>query len=91
MVLTRCCLVDHCCWSQDGTTEKIVADLEQTWLKSQQTNNPDLIIRHLAIGEAELTRFEQLGSDGLFSGDPRVLGPPRLASGGRAALQGRVR
>ena len=35
-------------WSQAGDTEKTVADLEQTWLKSQQTNNPDLIARHLA-------------------------------------------
>ena len=30
-------------WSQDGT-EKAVAALEQQWLKSQQTNNPDLLV-----------------------------------------------
>jgi ketosteroid isomerase-like protein len=35
-------------WSQSGGTEKAVADLEQEWLKSQQTNNPDLIAPHLA-------------------------------------------
>ena len=35
-------------WSQSGGTEKAVADLEQQWLKSQQTNNPDLIAPHLA-------------------------------------------
>ena len=35
-------------WSQSGSTEKAVADLEQQWLKSQQTNNPDLIAPHLA-------------------------------------------
>ena len=35
-------------WSQNGATEKAVADLEQKWLKSQQTNNADLIAPHLA-------------------------------------------
>lgn len=35
-------------WSQTGNSEKTVVDLEQTWLKSQQTNNPDLIAPHLA-------------------------------------------
>ena len=35
-------------WSQAGGTEKAVADLEQEWLKSQQTNNPDLIASRLA-------------------------------------------
>ena len=34
-------------WSQPGDTEKAVADLELTWLKSQQMNNPDLIARLL--------------------------------------------
>jgi ketosteroid isomerase-like protein len=45
-------------WSQVGDTEKAVADLEQTWLKSQQTNNPDLIVRHLA------DKFVETESDG---------------------------
>ena len=37
-------------WSQDkaGGTEKAVAALEQKWLQSQKTNNPDLIAPHLA-------------------------------------------
>lgn len=34
--------------SQAGGAEKAVADLEQKWLKSQQTNNPDLIAPYLA-------------------------------------------
>jgi ketosteroid isomerase-like protein len=34
-------------WSQDGT-EKAVAALEQQWLKSNQTNNPDLLAPLLA-------------------------------------------
>jgi ketosteroid isomerase-like protein len=34
-------------WSQDGT-EKAVAALEQQWLKSQQTNNVDLLTPLLA-------------------------------------------
>ena len=45
-------------WSQAGGPEKAVADLEQTWLKSQQTNNPDLISRHLA------DKFVETVSDG---------------------------
>jgi ketosteroid isomerase-like protein len=30
-------------WAQGGGTEQAVAALEQKWLQSQQTNNPDLI------------------------------------------------
>ena len=45
-------------WSQAGGTEKAVADLEQEWLKSQQTNNPDLIAPHLAA------KFVDTQSDG---------------------------
>ena len=45
-------------WSQAGDPEKAVADLEKTWLKSQQTNNPDLIARHLA------DKFVETESDG---------------------------
>jgi ketosteroid isomerase-like protein len=36
--------------SQNATTEKVVADLEQQWLKSQQTNNVDLVEPLLADG-----------------------------------------
>ena len=38
-------------WSQDkkaGGTEGAVAALEQQWLQSQQTNNPDLVAPLLA-------------------------------------------
>src|SRR5205085_150281 len=36
-------------WSQgSGGTEKTVNDLEQTWLQSQKTNNPDLVAPLLA-------------------------------------------
>jgi ketosteroid isomerase-like protein len=38
-------------WSQAGKgggTEQAVAGMEQTWLQSQKTNNPDLIAPHLA-------------------------------------------
>ena len=51
-------LLSIAAWSQAGDTEKAVANLEQTWLKSQQTNNPDLIARHLA------DKFVETESDG---------------------------
>jgi len=36
-------------WSQSGGgTEKNIKDLEQTWLQSQKTNNPDLVAPLLA-------------------------------------------
>jgi len=45
-----CCLlavllIGNAAWSQDTSsgTEKGVAALEQQWLKSQKTNNPDLV------------------------------------------------
>ena len=44
-----------------GDTEKAVAALEQTWLESQKTNNPDLVAPLLA--EA----FVNTGSDGKVS------------------------
>ena len=40
-------------WSQaqkNATTEKTVANLEQEWLKSQRTNNADLLVPLLADG-----------------------------------------
>jgi hypothetical protein len=41
-------LLASAAWAQGGGAEKAVADLEQKWLKSQQTNNADLIASHLA-------------------------------------------
>ena len=38
-------LVVSAAWSQDSQTEKAVAALEQQWLQSQKTNNPDLVAR----------------------------------------------
>lgn len=43
---------------QTGETEKVVATLEQQWLQSQKTNNPDLVAPLLA------ERFVETGSDG---------------------------
>jgi uncharacterized protein (TIGR02246 family) len=48
-------------WSQaqtTGGTEKAVAALEQQWLQSQKTNNPDLVAPLLA------DKFIETGSDG---------------------------
>ena len=49
-------------WSQDkkdgGGTEKAVAALEQQWLQSQKTNNPDLVAPLLA------DKFTNTASDG---------------------------
>jgi len=42
----------------DGGTEKAVAALEQQWLQSQKTNNPDLVAPLLA------DKFINTGSDG---------------------------
>jgi uncharacterized protein (TIGR02246 family) len=43
---------------QSGDTEKAVAALEQQWLQSQKTNNPDLVAPLLA------DKFVDTGSDG---------------------------
>jgi hypothetical protein len=43
---------------QSGGTEKAVAALEQQWLQSQKTNNPDLVAPLLA------DKFVMTGSDG---------------------------
>jgi hypothetical protein len=50
-------LLGNVAWSQDGT-EKTVAALEQKWLQSQKTNNPDLIAPLLS------DKFINTGSDG---------------------------
>ena len=44
-------------WAQSGT-EKAVAALEQKWLQSQQTNNPDLVAPLLA------DKFIETSADG---------------------------
>lgn len=55
-------LIGCAAWSQDkmssGDTEKAVAALEQQWLQSQKTNNPDLVAPLLA------DKFTATGSDG---------------------------
>ena len=52
--------------SSDGT-EKAVAALEQTWLQSQKTNNPELIAPLLA------EKFVSTGSDGKVTGKAETL------------------
>jgi len=58
-------------WSQDkmssGETEKAVAALEQQWLQSQKTNNPELVAPLLA------DNFISTGSDGKVSGKAETL------------------
>jgi len=57
-------------WSQaqtTGGTEKSVAALEQQWLKSQKTNNPDLVAPLLA------DKFISTGSDGKVTGKAETL------------------
>jgi uncharacterized protein (TIGR02246 family) len=41
-------LLGSAAWAQSGGTEQAVAALEQKWLQSQQTNNPDLVAPLLA-------------------------------------------
>src|SRR6266849_542013 len=57
-------------WSQaqtTGGTEKAVAALEQQWLKSQKTNNPDLVAPLLA------DKLVITGSDGKVTGKAETL------------------
>ena len=54
-------------WSQSGATEKAVEALEQQWLKSQQTNNADLIVPLLA------DKFLETGSDGKLMDKPAAI------------------
>jgi hypothetical protein len=57
-------------WSQaqtTGGTEKAVAALEQQWLQSQKTNNPDLVAPLLA------GKFINTGSDGKVTGKAETL------------------
>jgi len=50
-------LLGSAAWSQDGS-EKAVAALEQKWLDSQKTNNPDVVAPLLS------DKFVNTGSDG---------------------------
>jgi ketosteroid isomerase-like protein len=50
-----------------GTTEKAVAALEQQWLQSQKTNNPDLVAPLFA------DKFINTGSDGKVTGKAETL------------------
>ena len=50
-------LLGSAAWSQDGS-EKAVAGLEQKWLDSQKTNNPDMVAPVLS------DKFVNTGSDG---------------------------
>jgi ketosteroid isomerase-like protein len=57
-------------WSQankTGGTEQAVAALEQKWLQSQKTNNPDLIAPQLADNLVDTS------SDGKVTGKPGAL------------------
>jgi hypothetical protein len=57
-------------WSQAPTTggaEKAVAALEQQWLQSQKTNNPDL------VGPLLADKFVNTGSDGKVNGKAESL------------------
>ena len=56
-------------WStaQTGGTEKAVAALEQQWLQSQKTNNPDLVAPLLA------DQFVATGNDGKVTGKAESL------------------
>jgi ketosteroid isomerase-like protein len=52
---------------QAGGTEKVVAALEEQWLQSQKTNNPDLVAPLLA------DKFVDTGSDGKLIGKAEML------------------
>lgn len=53
--------------AQTGGTEKAVAALEQQWLESQKTNNPDLVAPLLA------DKFVATGLDGKVTGKAELL------------------
>ena len=55
-------------WSQTGATAKAVEALEQQWLQSQKTNNPDLVAPLLA------EKFVGTGVDGKVNNKARGTG-----------------
>ena len=63
-------LLSSAAWSQaqkTGGTEKAVAALEEQWLQSQKTNNPDLVAPLLA------DKFVSTGTDGKVTGKAETL------------------
>ena len=63
-------LLSSAAWSQaqkTGGTEKAVAALEEQWLQSQKTNNPDLVAPLLA------DKFVSTGTDGRVTGKAETL------------------
>jgi uncharacterized protein (TIGR02246 family) len=63
-------LLGSAAWSQaqtTGGTEKAVAALEQQWLQSQKTNNPDLVAPLLA------DKFVSTSSEGKVTGKAETL------------------
>lgn len=68
--LTGLLCLGSAAWAQaqkTGGTEKAVAALEQQWLQSQKTNNPDLVAPLLA------EKFVNTGSDGKVTGKAETL------------------
>lgn len=56
-----------------GETEKAVAALEQQWLQSQKTNNPDLVVPLIA------DRFVGTGADGKVTSKAELLAEAKAA------------
>ena len=61
--------VGNAAWSQNasGSTEKAVAALEQQWLQSQKTNNPDLVAPLIA------DKFVNTDTEGKVTGKAQML------------------
>src|ERR1700730_388362 len=75
--------LESAAWSQSqttGGTEKAVAALEQQWLKSQKTNNPDLVAPLLA------DKFVNTGSDGKVTGKAETLATAKVTKYGDTAI-----
>jgi uncharacterized protein (TIGR02246 family) len=71
-------------WSQaqtTGGTEKAVAALEQQWLQSQKTNNPDLFAPLLA------DKFVNTNSDGKVTGKAETLANAKATKYDSAAYE----
>src|SRR5207247_9834007 len=77
--------VGSAAWAQDkkagGGTEKAVAALEQQWLQSQKTNNPDLVAPLLA------DKFINTGSDGKVTGKAESLATAKATRYERVAYE----
>jgi uncharacterized protein (TIGR02246 family) len=66
---------------QTGGAEKAVAALEQQWLQSQKTNNPDLVAPLLA------DKFVSTGSDGKVAGKAEMLAMAKATKYDSAELE----